>query len=133
MGAKLWSALALTPLSHSLDRSREWESGVKAKALQVLPPISMSKLNAIALTLPVLYRWWNLRPLAFPILCRWSVLSVFVAARTQALIYCVHKNSHVEYALIAIEARSSAASVGPTFFGQLSSRIRKIHGSSSIA
>jgi hypothetical protein len=39
-----------------LDRSGEWESGVKAAALQRLPPILMSKLNAIALTLPLPYR-----------------------------------------------------------------------------
>ena len=49
MSAKLWSALALTPLSQLLiewSLNREWVSGVKAKALQRLPPILMSKLNA---------------------------------------------------------------------------------------
>jgi hypothetical protein len=41
MSAKLWSAAALTPLSHSsiCRQIEEWESGVKAAALQRLPPI----------------------------------------------------------------------------------------------
>jgi hypothetical protein len=36
IGGSLWNALALTPLSHSsiYRQIEEWESGVKAKALQ---------------------------------------------------------------------------------------------------
>lgn len=51
----------------------------------------------------------------------------------QPIIYRVHKNNHVEYALIAIEAISRAISVGLTFFGEFSSMIRNIHGSNSTA
>jgi hypothetical protein len=49
MSAKLWSAAALTPLSHSsiYRQIEEWESGVKAAALQRLPPILTSKLKII--------------------------------------------------------------------------------------
>jgi hypothetical protein len=41
IGGSLWSALALTPLSHSsiCRQIEEWESGVKAKALQSFAPI----------------------------------------------------------------------------------------------
>src|SRR5919108_3848231 len=51
MSAKLWSAAAWTPLSHSsvCRQIEEWESGVKAAALQRPPPILMSGLNAIDL------------------------------------------------------------------------------------
>jgi len=50
IGGSLWSAGALTPLSHLLiDQlsNEEWESGVKAPALQSFALI-YSKLNAIA-------------------------------------------------------------------------------------
>jgi hypothetical protein len=54
MSAKLWSAVALTPLSHSSiwRQIEEWESGVKAAALQRLPPILMPKLNTIGFEKP---------------------------------------------------------------------------------
>jgi hypothetical protein len=50
IGGSLWSAGALTPLSHPLiDQlpNEEWESGVKAPALQSFALI-YAKLNAIA-------------------------------------------------------------------------------------
>jgi len=43
-----------TPLSHSsiCRQIKEWESGVKTAALQRLPPILTSKLNAIGFEKP---------------------------------------------------------------------------------
>jgi hypothetical protein len=50
IGGSLWSAAALTPLSHSsiCRRIEEWESGVKAAALQSFALVH-AKLNIIGL------------------------------------------------------------------------------------
>jgi len=76
MSAKLWSAVARNRFGSHLEilqtsetsgavgflpSSPEYRNGLpkrfRATALQRLPPILMSKHNAIALTLPVLYLW----------------------------------------------------------------------------